>query len=184
MDKPEVTLDQVFVVWEFPDVFPKELPGLSLDREIEFYIDVVPSTQPTFVPPYRMAPKELEELQTQLQELLDKGFIWPSSLPWGAPVMFVKKKDGTFQLCIDYRQLNKVTVWNKDLLPWIDNLFNQLQWAQCFSKIDLQSGYHQLKIRQEDIPKMTFRMRYGHYKFMVMSFGLTNAPICSQKFLN
>ncbi|CAL2270252.1 unnamed protein product [Prunus armeniaca] len=123
-----------------------------------------------------MAPAELRELKTQLQELVDKGFIRPSFSSWGAPVLFVKKKDGTMRLCIDYRQLNKVTVRNKYPLPRIDDLFDQLKGAKVFSKIDLRSGYHQLRIREEDMPKTDFRTRYGHYEFLVMPFGLTNAP--------
>ena len=131
-----------------------------------------------------MAPAELKELKAQLQDLLDKGFIRPSVSPWGAPVLFVKKKDGTLRLCIDYRQLNKVTIKNKYPLPRIDDLFDQLQGAQCFSKIDLRSGYHQLKIRKEDVPKTAFRTRYGHYEFLVMSFGLTNAPAAFMDLMN
>ncbi|KAL4011129.1 hypothetical protein IC575_028176 [Cucumis melo] len=123
-----------------------------------------------------MAPAELKELKVQLQELLDKGFIRPSVSPWGAPVLFVKKKDGSMRLCIDYRELNKVTVKNRYPLPRIEDLFDQLQGATVFSKIDLRSGYHQLRIRDGDIPKTAFRSRYGHYEFIVMSFGLTNAP--------
>ncbi|KAA0025112.1 pol protein [Cucumis melo var. makuwa] len=123
-----------------------------------------------------MAPAELKELKVQLQELLDKGFIRPSVSPWGAPVLFVKKKDGSIRLCIDYTELNKVTVKNRYPLPKIDDLFDQLQGATIFSNIDLRSGYHQLRIRDSDIPTSAFHSRYGHYEFIVMSFGLTNAP--------
>ena len=110
-----------------------------------------------------------------MQELLDKGFIRPSVSPWGAPILFFKKKDGTLRLCIDYRQLNKLTVKNKYLLPRIDDLFDQLKGASIFSKIDLQSGYHQLRIKDVDVHKTMFRTRYRHYEFLVMPFGLTNS---------
>ena len=164
--------------------FPEDLPGLPIDREIEFCIDLVPGTQPISIPPYRMAPAELRELKVQLQDLLDKGFVRPSASPWGAPVLFVKKKDGALRLCIDYRQLNKATIKNKYPLPRIDDLFDQLQGARFFSKIDLRSGYHQLKIRDSDVPKTAFRTRYGHYEFLVMSFGLTNAPAAFMDLMN
>ncbi|KAA0035443.1 ty3-gypsy retrotransposon protein [Cucumis melo var. makuwa] len=134
--------------------------------------------------PYRMAPAELKELKVQLQELLDKGFIRPSVSPWGAPVLFVKKKDGSMRLCIDYRELNKMTVKNCYPLPKIDDLFDQLQGAIVFSKIDLRSGYHQPRIRDNDIPKTAFRSRYGYYEFIVMSFGLTNAPAVFMDLMN
>ncbi|KAL0560583.1 hypothetical protein IC582_000992 [Cucumis melo] len=131
-----------------------------------------------------MAPAKLKELKVQLQELLDKGFIRPSVSPWGAPVLFMKKKDGSMNLCIDYRELNKVTVKSRYPLPRIDDLFDQLQGATVFSKIDLRSGYHQLRIRDSDIPKTTSCSRYGHYEFIVMSFGLTNAPAVFMDLMN
>ncbi|KAL3749910.1 hypothetical protein ACJRO7_010955 [Eucalyptus globulus] len=179
-----VKLEDVPVVREFPSVFPEDLPGLPLDREIEFCIELMPGTTPISKAPYQMAPTELKELKTQLQELLDKGFIRPSVSPWGAPVLFVKKKDGSMRLCIDYRELNKVTVKNKYPLPRIEDLFDQLQGAQVFSKIDLRSGYHQLKIKIDDVPKTAFRTRYGHYEFLVMPFGLTNAPAAFMDLMN
>ena len=123
-----------------------------------------------------MGVNELAELKKQLRELLDKGYVQPSSSPWGAPVLFVEKKDGTQRMCIDYRSLNEVTIKNKYPLPRIDDLFDQLKGACVFSKIDLRSGYHQLRIRHTDIPKTAFVTRYGLYEFTVMSFGLTNAP--------
>ncbi|GJR55558.1 putative reverse transcriptase domain-containing protein [Tanacetum coccineum] len=126
----------------------------------------------------------MEELSTQLQELSDKGFIRPSSSPWGAPVLFVKKKDGSFRMCIDYRKLNKLTIKNRYPLPRIDDLFDQLQGSSVYSKIDLRSSYHQLKVRDEDIPKTAFKTRYGHYKFQVMPFGLTNAPAVFMDLMN
>ncbi|GJT10244.1 putative reverse transcriptase domain-containing protein [Tanacetum coccineum] len=134
--------------------------------------------------PYRLAPSEMKELSEQLQELSDKDFIRPSSSPWGAPVLFVKKKDGSFRMCIDYRELNKLTVKNRYPLPRIDDLFDQLQGSSIYSKIDLRSGYHQLRVREQDIPKTAFRTRYGHYEFQVMPFGLTNAPAVFMDLMN
>ena len=180
----KLVIEDVPVVRDFKVVFPEDLPGLPPDREIEFEIDLVPGTAPISKAPYRMAPAELKELHTQLQELLDKGFIRPSYSPWGAPVLFVKKKDGTMRLCIDYRELNKVTIRNKYPLPRIDDLFDQLQGATVFSKIDLRSGYHQLKIKKDDVLKTAFRTRYGHYEFVVMPFGLTNAPAAFMDLMN
>ncbi|GKE56171.1 putative reverse transcriptase domain-containing protein, partial [Tanacetum coccineum] len=169
-------LEDVPIVRDFPKVFPEDLPGIPPARQVEFQIDLVPGVAPVARAPYRLAPSEMKELAEQLQELSDKGFIRPSSSPWGAPVLFVKKKDGSFRMCIDYRELNKLTVKNRYPLPRIDDLFDQLQGSSVYSKIDLRSGYHQLRVREEDIPKTAFRTRYGHYEFQVMPFGLTNAP--------
>ncbi|KAL0546152.1 hypothetical protein IC582_016058 [Cucumis melo] len=180
----DVCLSSEPVVRDYPDVFSEELPGLPPHREVEFAIELEPGTIPISRAPYRMAPAELKELKVQLQELLDKGFIRPSVSPWGAPVLFVKKKDGSMRLCIDYRELNKVTVKNRYPLPRIDDLFDQLQGATVFSKIDLRSGYHQLRIKDGDVPKTAFRFRYGHYEFIVMSFGLTNAPTVFMDLMN
>ena len=142
---------------EFPEVFPEDLPGIHPDREIDFGIDVLLETRPISIPPYRMAPAERKELKEQLADLLDKGFIRPSVSPWGAPVLFVRKKDGSLRMCIDYHQCNKVMIKNKYHLPRIDDLFDYLQGAKCFSKIEIRSGYHQLKVRESDIPKTAFR---------------------------
>ena len=178
------SLEGVPVVNEYPDVFPEELPGMPPDREIEFVIDLVPGTSPIAKRPYRMAAPELAELKKQLEELQQSGFIRPSSSPWGAPVLFVKKKDGSLRMCVDYRALNEVTIKNKYPLPRIDDLFDQLKGAKYFSKIDLRSGYHQLKIKESDIPKTAFVTRYGQYEFTVMSFGLTNAPAYFMNLMN
>ncbi|GJV29996.1 putative reverse transcriptase domain-containing protein [Tanacetum coccineum] len=144
----EKRLEDVPIVRDFPEVFPEDLPGIPPTRHMEFQIYL---------------------------ELSDKGFIRPSSLPWGDPVLFVKKNDGSFRMCIDYRELNKLTVKNHYPLLRIDDLFDQHQWSSVYSKIDLRLGYHQLRVREEDIPKTAFRSRYGHYEFQVMPFGLTNA---------
>jgi hypothetical protein len=178
------TVSAVPVVDQFPDVFPEELPGLPPVREIDFEIHLEQGTMPLSKAPYRMAPAEMAELKNQLQELMERGFVRPSVSPWGAPVLFVKKKDGSMRLCIDYRQLNKVTIKNRYPLPRIDDLFDQLQGATVFSKIDLRSGYHQLRIRDEDVQKTAFRTRYGHYEFLVMPFGLTNAPAAFMDLMN
>nr|GEW48504.1 putative reverse transcriptase domain-containing protein [Tanacetum cinerariifolium] len=169
-------LEDVPIVRDFLEVFPEDLPGLPPTRQVEFQIDLVPGAAPVARAPYRLAPSELQELSTQLQELSNKGLIRSSSSPWGAPVLFVKKKDGSFRMCIDYRELNKLTVKNRHPLPRIDDLFDQLQGSRVYSKIDLRSGYHQLRVQEEDILKTAFRTRYGHYEFQVMPFGLTNAP--------
>nr|GEU51246.1 putative reverse transcriptase domain-containing protein [Tanacetum cinerariifolium] len=152
-------LEDVSIVRDFPEVFPEDLPGIPLARPVEFQIDLVPGAVPVARGPYRLAPSEMKELAEQLQELSDKGFIRPRSSPWGALVLFVKKKDGSFRMCIDYR-------------------------SSVYSKIDLQSGYHQLRFREDDIPKTAFRTRYGHYEFQVMPFGLTNAPAVFMDLMN
>ena len=157
------------------DVFPDELPGLPPRRVVAFGIELHPDTSPISMTPHRMEPVELQELRVQLQELLDKGFIRPSTSPWGTPVLFAKKKDKTLRLCIDYRQLNRVTIKNQYPLPRIDDLFDQLRGARVYSKIDLCTGYHRLRVRETDIPKTAFRTRYRHFEFTEMPFGLTNA---------
>nr|GFC26877.1 retrotransposon protein [Tanacetum cinerariifolium] len=163
------------IVSEFPNVFPDELSGIPPVREVEFNIELILGAEAISKAPYRMAPIELKELKDQLQELLERGFIRPSVSPWGAPVLFVKKKDGSMRLCIDYRELNKITIRNRYPLPRIDDLFDQLHGAMHFSKIDLRSDYHQLRVKEQDIAKTAFRTRYGHYEFLVMPFGLTYA---------
>nr|GFC63990.1 putative reverse transcriptase domain-containing protein [Tanacetum cinerariifolium] len=178
-------LEDVPIVREFSEVFLEDLPGLPPARQVKFQINLVPGAAPVARASYRLAPAEMQELCTQSQELSDKGFIRPSSLPWGAPVLFVKKKDGSFWMCIDYRELNKLTVKNRYPLPRIDDLFDQLQGSRrVYSKIDMRSGYHQLRVREEDIPKTAFRTRYGHYEFQVMPFGLTNAPAVFMDLMN
>eukprot|EP00253_Pinus_taeda_P017694 PITA_17694 len=170
------SLTSIPIIQEFTDVFPEEIPRLPPRRNIDFTIELVPGAAPVSRAPYRMSIPELTKLKMQLQELLDKEYIRPSVSPWGAPVLFVKKKDGTLRMCIDYRQLNKLTIKNKYPLPRIDELFDQVKGATVFSKIDLRSGYHQIRIKDEDIAKTAFRTRYGHYEFVVLPFGLTNAP--------
>ncbi|GKC29831.1 putative reverse transcriptase domain-containing protein [Tanacetum coccineum] len=155
----EKRLEDVPIIQEFLEVFPEDLPGLPPARQVEFQIDLVPGVAPIERASYRLASAKMQELSTQLQELSDRGFIRPSSSPWGAPVLFVKKKDGSFRICIDYR-------------------------SKVYSKIDLRSGYHQLRVREKDIPNIAFRTRYGHYEFQVMSFGLTNAPVVFMDLMN
>jgi hypothetical protein len=140
------TLADIRVVWEYPDVFPEELPGMPPDRDVEFVIDLLPGTAPISKRTYRMSSTQLIELKKHIKELLEKGFIRPSSSPWGAPVIFVEKKDGTQRMCVDYRLLNEVTTKNKYPLPRIEDLFDQMRGAKVFSKTDLRSGYHQMKI--------------------------------------
>ncbi|CAA0841650.1 Uncharacterized mitochondrial protein AtMg00860, partial [Striga hermonthica] len=176
--------ERVSIVCEYLDVFPDDLPGGPPDRQVEFTIDLIPGASPVSKAPYRMAPKELQELKAQIQEFLKLGFTHPSVSPWGAPVLFVKKKDGSMRMCIDYRELNALTVKNRYPLPRIEDLFDQLSGASVFSKIDLRSGYHQLKIWESDISKTAFRTRYGHNEFVVMPFGLSNAPAVFMDLMN
>ncbi|GKA55820.1 hypothetical protein Tco_0754892 [Tanacetum coccineum] len=180
----EKRLEDIPIVREFPKVFLEDLPRLPPVRQVELHIDLIPGATLVARTPYRLAPSEMQELSNQLQELADRGFIRPSTSPWGAPVLFVKKKDGSFRMCIDYRELNKLTVKNRYPLPRIDDLFDQLQGLSVYSKIDLRSGYHQLRVRDKDIPKTAFRTRYGHYEFQVMPFGLTNAPAVFMDLMN
>ncbi|XP_045791768.1 uncharacterized protein LOC123886495 [Trifolium pratense] len=163
----EVKVEELPVVCEFPDVFPEDVSDVPPKREVEFTIDLVPGTSPISMAPYRMSASELNDVS-----------------PWGAPVLLVKKKEGSMRLCIDYRQLNKVTIKNKYPLPRIDDLMDQLVGACVFSKIDLRSGYHQIRVKTEDIPKTAFRTRYGHYEYSVMPFGVTNAPGVFMEYMN
>ncbi|CAH1431740.1 unnamed protein product [Lactuca virosa] len=182
--KDQISVSEVPVVREFADVFPEELPGIPSARQVEFRIDLVPGAAPIAKASYRLAPPEMQELSSQLQELMGKQFIRPSSSPWGAPILFVRKKDGSHRMCIDYRELNKLTVKNRYPLPRIDDHFDQLQGASWFSKIDLRSGYHQVRVREEDVEKTAFRTHYGHYEFVVMPFGQTNAPAVFMDLMN
>ncbi|GKE58231.1 putative reverse transcriptase domain-containing protein [Tanacetum coccineum] len=159
----EKRLDDVPIVQDFLEVFPEDLPGIPPTRQVEFQIDLIPGAAPVAHAPYRLAPSEMKELVDQLKELSDKGFIRPSSSPWGAPILFVKKKDGSFRMCIDYRELNKLTVKNRYPLPRIDDLFDQLQGSSVYSKINLTSSYHPLR---------------------VIPFGLTNAPAVFMDLMN
>jgi hypothetical protein len=168
---------------KFKDIF-QEVLGLPPKRDIDFSINLMPGVAPVLKAPYRMSTLELKELQLQLKELLKKEYIHPRMSPWGSPVLSMKNKDGTLRLCIDFRQLNKVTVKNKYPLPRIDDLFNQLKGAKIFSKIDVRSRYHEVRIKDEDIRKTAFRTRYGHYEFTVVSFGLSNAPIVFMCLMN
>ena len=179
----EVKVEDIEVVQEFEDIFAplKELPP---PRSNPFTINLEPEAKPIAKAPYRMAPAELAELKKQLEDLLEKGFIRSSSSPWGAPVLFVKKKDGSMRLCIDYRGINNITIKDKYPLPGIDELLDQLKGASWFSKIDLASGYHQIPIAKSDIMKTAFRTRYGQYEFVVLPFGLTNVHVAFMRLMN
>src|SRR6185369_1716846 len=170
---------------DYKDVFPEELPnGLPLERSIDHAIETIPGTEPSSRPIYRLSYKETAELKRQLENLLAKGYIKPSIFPYGAPVLFVQKKEDTLRLCVNYRALNKITVKNRYPLPRIDELLDKLVDAKYFTKIDLCSGYYQIRIKREDTLKTAFRTRYGHYEFLVMPFGLTNAPATFMTLMN
>ena len=178
------TIAEKFVK-EFQDVFPKQLPNqLPPKRSVDHAIDLIPGSEPPSKPIYRMSHVEMQELKRQLNDLMEKGFIRPSVSPFGAPVLFVQKKEGALRLCVDYRALNKITIKNRYPLPRIEDLMDRLTGAKYFSKIDLYSGYHQVRIKEDDVPKTAFRTRYGHYEFLVLPFGLTNAPATFMALMN
>jgi hypothetical protein len=170
------SLDEIRIVQDYPVVFLEELTGMPPNRDIEFIIELLPGTPPISKRPYRMLMDELVELKKQIAKLQAKGFIQPSSSPWGAPILFVEKKDGTQRMCVDYQSLNEVTIKKKYPLPRIEDLLDQMKGANVFSKADLRSGYHELRIQESDIPKIAFCTRYGLYEYTVMSFGLMNVP--------
>ena len=173
------------ILQEFSDVFPEKLPqGLPPERSKNFDIELTPEAKPQKSGLYRMSKTELEELKKQLEELLEAGFIRPSESPWGAPALFATKKDGTLRLCIDYRSLNRLTKKNSYPLPRIDDIFDQIAEAKYFSKIDLRSGYYQIRVEEESVPLTAFRTRYGHFEFLVLPFGLTNAPAVFMALMN
>jgi len=183
-ESSEKGIGDLSVVQEFPEVFPDDITELPPEREVEFAIDLVPGTSPILIVPYRMSKSELGELKQQLEELLEKQFIRPSVSPWDAPVLLVKKKDGSMRLCMDYRQLNKVTIKYRYPLPKINDFMDKLVGAEVFSKIDLRSGYHQIRVKAEDISKTMFRTRYWHYEYSVMLFGVSNAPGVVMEYIN
>lgn len=169
---------------EFSDIFPSDLPSkLPPKRTVNHDIDLSPGSSPPSRPPYRLSKPLMDELQAQLTSLLDKGFIEHSKSPFGAPVFFVKKSDGSFRLVCDWRELNKITIKNEACLPNIDDLFDTIQGSKYFSKLDLRSGYHQVRIREEDVPKTAFNTPLGHFQFKVMGFGLCNAPATFQSLM-
>ncbi|GJU89235.1 putative reverse transcriptase domain-containing protein [Tanacetum coccineum] len=178
----EKQLRDLPIMIDFLEVFPEDFPGLLPPRHVKFQNDLLPGAVAR--PPYRLVSAEMKELSDQLKELSDKGFIKPCSSPWGDLVLFIKKKDRSFSMCINYRELNKLTVKNRYLLPRINNLFDQLQGSSIYLKIDLISGYHRLRVREEDVSKMAFRTHYGHYEFQVMPFGLTNTPAVFMDLMN
>jgi len=182
--KNTVEMRSIPVVSDFVDVFPDDILGLTSKREVDFSINLVPGAGPISMAPYIMAPAKLSELKKQVEELLEKQFIRPSVSSWGAPVLLVEKKDGSSQLCVDYRQLNKLTIKNKYPFSKIDDLINQLNGTIVFSTIDLSSGYHQILVKAEDVQKTTFRSRYGHNEYVVITFGVTNDPALFMDYMN
>ena len=177
-------ISMIPVVDEYADVFPDEILELPPSRDVDSTIDLIPGVGLVSMAPYRMAPVELAELKKQIEDLLEKKFIRPSASPWRASVLLVKKKDDSSRLCVDYCQLNKMTIKNKYPLPKIDDLLDQLRGAAVFSKIDLRSGYHQILVKPEDVQKTTFMCRYGHYEYVVMPFRVTNAPALFMDYMN
>src|SRR3954452_3025237 len=169
---------------EYQDIFPDDLPGLPPYRSVDHGIELVDGTEPPHRSIYALSQEELQILKKTLQELVDLGFIQPSKSPYGAPILFVKKKDRSLRMCVDYRALNKLTIKNRYPLPCIDEIFDHVQGAKVFSKLDLRSGYHQIHIQDKDVPKTAFRTCYGNYEFTVMPFGLTNAPATFQRLVN
>ncbi|KAJ9517107.1 hypothetical protein QJQ45_002621 [Haematococcus lacustris] len=182
---PHQVMDCTTILQDYASVFPDDLPaGLPPQRAVDHHIDLEPSHRPPVRATYNMSTCELAELKKQITEMQEKGFIRPSTSPYGAGVLFVRKKDGSFRMCVDYRPLNRITVKNKYPLPRVDNLLDRLHGATVFSKIDLRQGYHQIRIAPEDIPKTAFRTRYGHFEFTVLPFGLCNAPATFQRLMN
>jgi hypothetical protein len=177
-------LEAIKVVSEFPDVFPKDLLGMPPERKVEFAKELIPGTAPIYKRAYRVSRPELVELKKQIDELLEKGYIKPNTSPWATPVLFVEKKDSTRRMCIDYRALNEITIKNKNPLPKIEDLLDQLRGANMFSKIDLRSVCHQFRIRPSDILKTAFTTKYGLYEYTVMSFGLTDVPTFFMNLMN
>ena len=169
---------------EFADVFAPLPAGLPPARKVDHAIKLEPGAEPAWRPTYRMSPLELQEVKKQLDDLLAKGWIQPSVSPYGAPILFVRKKEGSLRMCVDYRALNKQTIKNRYPLPRTDELLDQLHGAAVFSKIDLQSGYHQVRVAEDDVYKTAFRTRYGHFEFKVLPFGLTNAPATFMSFMH
>ena len=170
---------------DYDDLFPDDLPArLPPERSVDHEIRLEEGSSPPSRPAYRLPRPEMEELKKQLTELLKKGFVEPSKSPFGAPVFFVKKADGSLRMVCDWRELNKITVKNKACLPNVDDLFDTVQGARYFTKLDLRSGYNQIRIQAEDVPKTAINTPFGHYQFRVMGFGLTNAPATFQSMMN